>query len=219
MHGRPIMKIRTAEDADRYRLALAPIDRAMFESEQKWGVGRIERLVSTNTLAAYKRGWDAYRTAIEDCDGPAIEAIAPKMIAALAYMDAEATQAGHQPLDVSTWECSMSDGSVLVVVRSQAEQSAVVRAANMADGGSAETTLPPDLAITIRQQHDGRRLEVWTLAEIVRLIERHGSLTDRPPMKGVKWEGTPAPSGVQHEEGMAADVVRSGFPMKETLAF
>lgn len=208
-------RIRTADDADRYRLALAPIDRAMFESEQKWGCGRLERLVSTNTLLAYKRGWDAYREAIESCDFEAVEAIAPKMQAALTFMDDEASKAGHQPLDVSTWEAPMSDGTVLVVVRTQAEQSAVVRAANMADGGSAETTLPPDLAVTIREQHEGRRLSVWTMAEIVRLIERHATTAS----EGVVWEGTPAPSGVQQPEGLVADVVRSGFPLTEALAF
>lgn len=212
-------KIRTADDHDRFRLALAPVDHAMWASEQKWGVGRLERLQKTEVLLSYKRGWDAYRIALEECDAAAVEAIGPKMIAALTYMDAEASAAGHQPLDVSTWEAPMTDGTVLVVVRSQAEQSAVIRASNIADGGSIETTLPPDLAVTIRQQHDGRRLEVWTMAELVRLIERHGSLTERVPEQGVRWEGNAAPSGVQAEEGMPADTVRSGFPMKEALAF
>ena len=49
-------KIRTADDADRFRMALIPVDQAFFASETKWGVGRLERIVSLSTLQAYRRG-------------------------------------------------------------------------------------------------------------------------------------------------------------------
>ena len=179
-----INKLRTAEDHDRFRLSLVPIDAAMFTSEQKWGVGRLERIVSPSTLAAYKRGWDAYRVALETGDAQAVEAIAPKMIAALAYMDAEATKAGHQPLAPDVWETPLADGTVLVICRTGAEASAVLRASQGQDGASYETTLPPDLAITVRNSHEGRALTVWTMAEVARLIERHGSVA----AEGVKWD-------------------------------
>jgi hypothetical protein len=206
--------IRSPEDHDRFKLALVPIDQAFHASEQKWGVGRLERLVSPSTMAAYKRGWDAYRAAIEAGDGEAVEAIGPKMIAALAFMDAEATKAGHQPLAPDVWEHPMADGAVLVICRTGAEASAVLRASSAPDGASYETTLPPDLAITVRNSHEGRALTVWTMAEVARLIERHGSVA----AEGVKWDGTPAPSGVQLAEGAAADIVRSGYPLNEPLA-
>jgi len=90
-------RLRTPEDHDRFKLALTPVDQAMWASEQKWGVGRLERLISQPTLQAYKRGWDQYRTAIEDSDPDALAVIGPKMIAALTFMDHEATAAGHQP--------------------------------------------------------------------------------------------------------------------------
>ena len=54
-------KLRTADDNDRFRAALIPVDEAMWASEQRYGVGRLERLVSPATLAAYQRGWSAYR--------------------------------------------------------------------------------------------------------------------------------------------------------------
>lgn len=206
------MKIRTPEDHDRFRLALAPIDAAMWASEQTWGVGRLERLVGTNTLLAYKRGWDQYRVALEECDFEAVEQIGPKMIAALAFMAAEAEAAGHQPLDVSTWEAPMGNGVTLAICRTNAEASAVVRAANASDGQANETTLPPDLAVTVRNQHEGRALVVITLAEVVRLMQ-----AQETGLWGTKWEGTEAPSGVQSQEGDAADVVRTGFPLKEAL--
>lgn len=201
-------KIRSPEDYERFRLALTPIDQAFHASEQKFGVGRLERLVSVSTLEAYQRGWSLYRVALEACDFEALEAVGPKMIAALAFMDAEAMAAGHQPLDVSTWEAPMGDGVTLCVVRTAAEASAVLRAAAAQDGASFETTLPPDIAITVRQQHEGRSLVVVTLAEIVRLMK-----LAEAKVLGTKWEGTAAHSGVQSTEMEAHDIVRSGFPL------
>lgn len=226
-------KIRTQEDSDRFRLALVPVDQAFFASETKWGVGRLERLQQSAVLESYKRGWDAYRVALEEGDATAVEAIGPRMVQALAFMDQEATAAGHQPLAPDTWETSLPDGTVLVIVRSSAEAAAVIRAEKAAtaytarpgfgmtvvsdpaptDPPSSETTLPPDLAVTVRNQHEGRRLEVWTLPEVARLIAAHGSVATE---KG--WEGTPAPSGRQMEENAAADLVRTGYPLKEPIA-
>src|SRR3954452_15104014 len=120
-------KLHTATDHDRLVAALAPVDQAFFESEQRYGVGRLERLVSAATLASYRRGWIAYRAATEAGDASAVEQIGPKMIAALKYMAAEADAAGHKPLSVSAWEAAMADGTVLVVVRSQAEAHAIAR--------------------------------------------------------------------------------------------
>ncbi len=206
-------KIRSPEDYDRFKLALVPIDAAMWDSEQKWGVGRLERLISTNTLTAYKRGWDQYRTALESSDGEALEQIGPKMIAALAFMDAEATAAGHQPLAPDTWETALPDGRVLVVCRTSAEASAVLRASKGQETVSYETTLPPDLAVTVRNQHEGRALTVITMAEVARLL-----IMAEGKVAGIEWEGTATYSGRQGEEGMAADLVRTGFPLPAPVA-
>lgn len=205
-------KIRTADDSNRYRLALVAPDQAFFASEQKYGVGRLERLVSTNTLSAYQRGWDAYRAALDDGDADALEIVGPKMIAALTFMDAEATEAGHKPLAPETWEAPLPDGRVLCVVRSQAEASAVIRASNASDGQVYETTLPPDLAVTIRSQHEGRALVVVTLEEIGRLL----AMAEAKAF-GTAWEGTPAHSGVQQGEMAAYDLSRSGYPLDNPI--
>lgn len=208
------MTIKTQDDVDRLTMTLAPIDRAFHASESKWGVGRLERLVSHDTLAAYRRGWDAYRVALEAGDAEAVSAIGPKMIGALAFMDAEASAGGHGPLEVTTWEAPMPDGMVLVIVRTQAEQAAVMRTANANMRG--EGNLPPDLTIAVRDQHAGRAMNVWTVGEIARLISVHGSVAGSG---GVTWEGTPAFSGAQRTEGAAADAVRSGYPLDHSLAF
>jgi hypothetical protein len=216
-------KMRTPEDHDRFLAALVPVDEAFRQSEAKYGVGRLERLVSTATLTAYRRGWDRYRVAIEEGDPEGMAEIGPKMIAALAWMDGEATAAGHQPLAPDTWEAGLPDGSVLVVVRSNAEAIAVQRGARKPgtaftgtaghmDIKSTETALAPDLAVTVRAQHEGRHLRVVTLAEIGRL------LMAQDIVKGVAWEGTPAPSGVQRDESLAYDLTRQGYPLDRSQA-
>ena len=176
-------------------------------------MGRLERLVGPSTLAAYQRGWAAYRQALEDGDPDGLEAIGPKMVKALAVMEAEAEAAGCRPLDVATWEAALPDGRVLCIVRTQSEASAVLRASKAADGLSYETTLPPDLAVTVRNQHEGRALVVVTMAEVARLL-----MMAEGKAAGVEWEGTPASSGRQMEEMAAHDLVRNGYPMAEPLA-
>lgn len=218
--------IRTADDNDRFSRALVPIDSAVFDSEQVWGTGRLERLVSPETLASFQRGWAVYRQALETGDGPALEAIGPKMILALKVMGEQATAAGHKPLDPSTWECGLPDGRVLVVVRTNAEASAVMRAEREKTGRnlgekqgekptvvfSAETTIPPDLAMTIRSQHEGRALVVVTMREVAALLA-----IAEGKVSGTPWDGTPAHSGLQKDEGFAADLVRQGFPLDAPL--
>ena len=203
------MVIRTSQQADQFRMALIPIDQAFWASEQTWGVGRLERLVSPATLAAYQRGWTLYRAALEDGDGAALEVIGPKMIRALEVMAAEAEAAGHKPLAPETWEVALPDGRVLVIVRSQAEASAaVLRASRAADGLAYETTLPPDLAVTVRSQHEGRALVVLTLAEVGRLLTMAEAKA-----AGVEWEGTTTSgSGRQMDELAAHDLVRQRLP-------
>ena len=213
MSSKATRKIRSPEDYSRFKLALVSVDQAFFASEQRWGVGRLERLVSPSTRAAYQRGWTAYREALEAGDPDGLEAIGPKMVKALAVMAAEAEAAGHKPLDVATWEASLPDGRVLCIVRTQSEASAVLRASRAADGLSYETTLPPDLAITVRNQHEGRALVVVTMAEVGRLL-----MMAEGRAAGVEWEGTPATSGQQMEEMAAHDLVRNGYPMPEPLA-
>lgn len=183
------MTIRTPSDRDRMTAALAPIDQAFMSSEARWGVGRLEMLVSTTTLASYRRGWVAYRQAITDGDATALESIAPKMLAALAFMDREATAAGHQPLAVERWEAALEDGSVLVVVRTMAEAHAIAR-----------------------DKSDGRSLVVWSMAELARMLPTleitHAAKEAFPGAEVVRVGGERAASGVQMAEGQVADWAR-----------
>ena len=218
-------KLITPDDVDRFTRALIPVDQAFRDSEAKWGIGRLERLVSSATLASYHRGWTAYRKALDEGDGPAVETLGPSMAAALAFMDAEASRAGHGPLAPETWEAPLADGSVLVVVRTTAEAYAVTRAVQAAAKGAPESGLPPDLMLAVRHQREGRSLVVWTMAEIAGLMNAklaaiNGIKAAFPGAEvtgGAVWEGSSAPSGVQRHEYAAADHVRSGWPLDGAL--
>ena len=78
---------------------------------------------------------------------------------------------------------------------------------------STESTIPPDLAVTVRQQHEGRALTVITLAEVAALL-----LMAEGKITGTKWDGDATYSGRQMGEGAAADIVRSGYPLDTPLA-
>jgi hypothetical protein len=176
-------------DRDRMTAALAPIDQAFTASEAKWGVGRLERLVSAQTLASYRRGWVAYRQAISDNDAAAVEMIGPKMVAALAFMEREAEAAGHKPLTIERWEAALEDGGVLVVVRTQAEAHAIAR-----------------------DKSDTRMLVVWTVGELARILPTleitHAVKNAFPGAEVVRVGGDPVASGVQMTEGQVSDWVR-----------
>jgi len=122
--------------------ALIEPDAAFVAAEKKWGMGRLEALVSRDTLIAYRRGWQRWREAIESGDVRAVEELGPKMIGALSYMDSEAEAAGHKPLEPEWWEAATPDGDVLVVTRTKAEASAIIR------------------------QQAGRSLTVWSMEEL-----------------------------------------------------
>jgi hypothetical protein len=161
-----INPIKVPWQHDAMMAAITPVDEAFRRIEMKYGVGRLERLVSSATLEAYRRGWLKWREAIEGHDTPAAQSLGPKMIAALRFMEKEADAAGAEPLSVETWEAVMADGRVLVVVKTTAEASEVGRAAKL--GLDAE--LPPDLTRILEHQRAGREVVVWTMGELARVL-------------------------------------------------
>lgn len=185
---------------------IAEVDRAFTDSENEWGVARLETLVAPETLASYRRGWLAWRKAIEASDLSAVQAVGPKMVAALAYMGKEALQRGHSPLAPVTWEAPLADGSVLVVCRTSAEASAVIHA-NKPPLGDAAIAAAAD-------QQSGRQLVVWTLAELARVLPTIGQID------AIKrtWPGATVIAGPVTAEGDVADWARSD-PTRHDLEF
>jgi hypothetical protein len=243
-----VNRIRTPEDDRRFRLALVPVDQAFFASEQKWGVGRLERIVSPSTLAAYARGWDAYRQALDASDPDAVAEVGPKMIRMLEIMAAEAGAAGHASLDVSCWEMPLGDdGTVLVLVRTQAEQAAVIRANNasvhtaLPEGGVQATNNLSGLAAA-GNGHAAPTDVVAGLSAAETTLPPDLAIAVRASHEGRaievwdlasvarlilqfgsvarqprKWQGSPAHTGQRMTEGDAAQIVRQGWPLDDDL--
>jgi hypothetical protein len=110
------------------------------------------------------------------------------MVRALAVMDREATNAGHQPLSPDAWETPLADGSVLAIVRTTPEAHAVAAIGS------------------------GRAMAVYSLAEIARIIDQYHTVN------AIKREfpGARVVSPMRMSEGQVADVVTAD-PMTELL--
>lgn len=78
--------------------ALGPFDTAARNMERKWGVNRLEGLVSPETAARYGSAVGKLNAAMEANDAAEVAARASVCIRGMAAMDAEASAAGHQPI-------------------------------------------------------------------------------------------------------------------------
>ena len=130
------------------------VDHTLSTAERTWGVDRLRLLVSDDLRARWDRQWLAWCRATEGDDVAAIQKQGAAVRRAVAALEAEARAGGQQPLTPEVWECRHGD-RVIVVCRTSAEAGVVAR--------------------------EGRKAEVWTLDELVRM-----ALTDRPGLAAVK---------------------------------
>lgn len=146
--------MKTASDYSLAKAILDGVDHAIATAERTWGVGRLRLLVSDDLRARWDRQWLAWCRAAEGDDVGAIQKQGAAVRRAVAALEAEARAAGQQPLTPDVWETRHGD-RVIVVCRTSAEAGVVAR--------------------------EGRKAEVWTLDELVRL-----ALADRPALAAVK---------------------------------
>jgi hypothetical protein len=118
--------------------------------EMRWGIGRLELLVTDEQRARFRRQREKLNIAIIARDADAVARHAAAMGRAYSILDAEAIAAGHTPLNPNVWEVQLSDGRVVALVKTNAEASLAARQ----EGYAA----------------------VWTLREIAKLIEANGSI-------------------------------------------
>lgn len=95
--------------------ALGPFDTAARNMERKWGINRLEGLVSPETAARYGSAIAKLNLAIEANDPEDTAARAAVCIRGMAAMDAEATAAGHQPIPPAAQEIEV-DGKLSAVL-------------------------------------------------------------------------------------------------------
>ena len=123
--------------------AVDEIGRSM---DDKWGVGRLPRLVDPLTAAKFARQVEKFGKA---CWGPElgdVAAHAPAMVRAYQALDQMAQAAGHRPIPPEQWEFDTAEGLVILVRHSD------------------------EIA---RAQTHGRRCQIWSLDEVAKIVGLH----------------------------------------------
>jgi hypothetical protein len=133
------------QEYDAIQSVVDGVDVVAVDCERKWGVGRLELLVSDELREKFRRQLRRFNDAINDNDVERVRQSGPAMRRAWEVLDKAAAEAGQQPIDPDVWEVALSDGRVVALCRNNTDGSAVSRA--------------------------GRHVDVWTVDEIVHLIE------------------------------------------------
>lgn len=123
------------------------VDFTAREMEAKWGAGRLPLIVGPDFREAFYDQRSMLNGAIWAGDVGETRRHAEAMIRGWRALDAAATADGQSPLSVECWETTTDDGEVLAIVRTNAEAAALTR--------------------------QGRKMQVWTLAEIGRALGRY----------------------------------------------
>ena len=126
------------------REAIDDANMVAVEMERKWGRGRLRLLVDADLREKFDRQRYLFSQAIWKGQLPDVQREAKRMVAAWRALDRRATETGRQTLPATVWEVTLSDGTVAAIVKE------------------------PELDYQVA---DGRRVNVYTLSEIARLIE------------------------------------------------
>jgi hypothetical protein len=126
------------------RAYLDEADLTAVEMERKWGAGRLRLLVGPELREKFDRQRYLLNQAIWHGDLEAVRREAQRMVKAWMALDRTAIAAGKGALSPEVWEVALDDGSVAAIV--------------------------PDTAAAGGVQADGRKLAVYTLDEIARLL-------------------------------------------------
>lgn len=120
------------------------LDQVAREHEAKWGVGRLELLVSDELRERFRKQQFRLNAAIGEHDLDAVRKSGEAMRRAWGVLEVSAIEAGQKPLEAEVWEIVMPDGRVAAFVKTNAEAAVATRS--------------------------GRYLDVWTMEEIARVI-------------------------------------------------
>ena len=123
--------------------AVDEIGRSM---DDKWGVGRLPRLVDPITAARFARQVHKFGLACWGDELGDVAAHAPAMVRAYQVLDHMAEVAGHRPTPPEQWEFETAEGQVILVRHSG------------------------DIA---RAQTHGRACQIWSLEEVATLVALH----------------------------------------------
>ncbi len=129
--------------------ALQPLDKVASETEARWGIGVLERLVSPETAAKFASARVKLDNAIDAGDLDIVHRRASVMIRGWKAMEGEALKYRNKPgFDADkAWAATADDGTAYIITRTTE------------DSGHASKAHP-----------DHR---VWSLPEILRVLQSH----------------------------------------------
>ena len=125
-------------------------DQTATAMEQKWGAGRLRLLVGPELREKFDRQRYLFNQAIWHGDLVAVRTQTSRMVAAWKALDAAAAAAGASCLSPDVWEVVLEDGTVAAIV--------------------------PDTAAAKGTMADGRRMAVYTIEEIGRLLSHYPAI-------------------------------------------
>jgi hypothetical protein len=97
---------------------LDKLDTKACEVESRWGVARLDRLVSFDMAQKWQRQMDRLNEAIENSDVATLPEIVNGTIRGYEVMEADAMAQGHKPHDAPlAWTVAMPGGKTLAIVR------------------------------------------------------------------------------------------------------
>jgi len=115
--------------------------------EGKWGLGALRLMADAALREKFDRQRYLYNQAIWTGELEDVRRETRRMVSALRALDRAATGAGREPKPPEQWEAVLDDGTVLVVVRDNADAR--------------------------RVRDDGRKKAVWTMKEVAWMVGEH----------------------------------------------
>lgn len=134
-------------DYDAINSVVDGVDACARKYEDKWGVGRLELLVSDELREKFRRQMERFNDAISKHDVVKVRISGAATHRAWQALDKAAEDTGQKPLEPEVWELAMPGGRVIVFCRHIHDSYAAYR--------------------------NGRDIEVWTPDEIIRLIDKY----------------------------------------------
>jgi hypothetical protein len=122
------------------------VDALAIEMERKWGVDRLRLLVGPELREKFDRQRVKLNMAMQTGEVADVQRESQRTLNAWMALDRSAEAVGAKKLSPAVWEHPMSNGALVAIVRDSSDGHAVLA--------------------------EGRAVQLWTLDEIVRVIEK-----------------------------------------------
>jgi len=184
--GHPRSWAKTVETWLTGKAHIDGVDAVAIAMEARWGAGRLRLLVPVELREKFDRQRFLFDAAIWHGDMESVKREASRMITAWQVLARAAEAAGAPILSPEVWEVALADGSVVALVRSPEEAHAVIA--------------------------DGRRVTVYTLAELAVMLENYQEVTKVK----VTFPGAEVVS-IRRDIPDPLDGIRDGVRLEDTL--